>query len=308
MSAAYHYFKFFFVLLFFYLSGVQASSIFPHPNGSIDSISLVGIYKPKQLRPTPGKYDIRIQRVTYWSDDLRIVSYIATPVLKSNKKFPLVVWNRGGNRALSASTDQDIRSKIGWIASHGFFVMASNYRGSPGSEGKEEYGGKDVDDILNLLPLAKKFPEADLQHIGMIGFSRGGMMTYLVLKKTPRIKIAILNSGLADLIEMNRRPDMYPDFSALIKGYLTDKRNAVLEKRSALYWPEKVSKNTKMVILYGTADKKIMPDQQIKMAYALLKTHHSIDLWRFPHATHGLTEYRAAVRALTICYLNHFLF
>jgi hypothetical protein len=34
-------------------------------------------------------------------------------------------------------------------------VVASQYRGNGGGEGHEEFGGAEVHDILNLIPLAK---------------------------------------------------------------------------------------------------------------------------------------------------------
>ena len=40
-------------------------------------------------------------------------------------------------------------------------VVASQYRGNAGGEGKEEFGGKDVNDVLNLLPLLESLPKAD---------------------------------------------------------------------------------------------------------------------------------------------------
>ena len=47
-------------------------------------------------------------------------------------------------------------------------MIASNYRGSPGSEGQEEFGGADVNDVLNLLPLIDSLKdEIDPARIGM---------------------------------------------------------------------------------------------------------------------------------------------
>ena len=61
------------------------------------------------------------------------------------------------------------------IASQGYIVVASQYRGNGGSEGREEFGGSDVKDILNLFPLIDNLHNADNKNIGMFGWSRGGM-------------------------------------------------------------------------------------------------------------------------------------
>ncbi len=68
-----------------------------------------------------------------------------------------------------------------------------------GGEGREEFGGADVDDVLNLIPLLGSFPQADTSRIGMYGRSRGGMMTYIALTKTDRIAAAIVDAGEANL-------------------------------------------------------------------------------------------------------------
>lgn len=65
-----------------------------------------------------------------------------------------MIFNRGGNRERSKLTP--------WMAdgfyefvSREFVVIASQYRGVDGGEGSDEYGGGDVHDVLNLVPLAR---------------------------------------------------------------------------------------------------------------------------------------------------------
>ena len=67
------------------------------------------------------------------------------------------------------------------------------------------------------------------------------------------------------------------------------------------------NKKTKIVILYGTEDKSVMPDQQIKMAQKLKKTGHSVDIFAFPQASHGLPEYEREVNRLIVYYLDKYL-
>ena len=54
--------------------------------------------------------------------------------------------------------------------------------GEDGGQGREEFGGKDVNDVLNLIKLAQSLPFVEPTKIVMLGFSRGGMMTYLAIK------------------------------------------------------------------------------------------------------------------------------
>ena len=53
-------------------------------------------------------------------------------------------------------------------------VLASQYRGNDGGQGKEEFGGSDINDVLNLIPLAESISFMNADRIVMLGFSRGG--------------------------------------------------------------------------------------------------------------------------------------
>jgi len=92
--------------------------------------------------------------------------------------------------------------------------------GQWGSEGKEEFGGRDANDILNCIPMLSNIGKADTGRIGMYGWSRGGMMTYRVLTKTKQIRAAVIGSGLADaILNTKQRPDIDSVFAHLAPGY-----------------------------------------------------------------------------------------
>ena len=123
-----------------------------------------------------------VEKITYLSDGLKVKGYVAYPK-DTSKKYPRIIWNRGGigNRGLIDSFTA--RGLFGQLASWGYVVFASQYRGNDGGEGKDEFGGNDLNDVLNLTSLAKEFEFADDNRWGIEGWSRGGMMTYLALTK-----------------------------------------------------------------------------------------------------------------------------
>ena len=129
-----------------------------------------------------GRIDVR--SITYVSDGLKVKGYLVAP--KEGGKLPCVIYNRGGNREFGAWTDRGAALQLGRIAAWGYLVIASQYRGNAGGEGVEEFGGRDVNDVLNLLTLLASQPRADTARVGMYGWSRGGMMTYLALARTER--------------------------------------------------------------------------------------------------------------------------
>jgi dienelactone hydrolase len=108
-------------------------------------------------------------------------------------------------------------------------VVGSQYRGAAGSEGKDEFGGADLNDVMNLLPLLEALPNADPSRIGMAGFSRGALMTYLALTKTDRIKAAVV-AGYGGFQERCRAQDGTWLASARSRGLLS--ASAVTRLRS----------------------------------------------------------------------------
>jgi len=138
------------------------------------------------------------EKITYNSDGLKVKGYVSYPTDKS-KKYPCVIWNRGGIENRGVIDSFTARGMFGQIANWGYVVFASQYRGNDGGEGKDEFGGDDVNDVLNLIPLANEIENADKSKWGIEGWSRGGMMTYLALTKTDVFKCAVVSGGIANL-------------------------------------------------------------------------------------------------------------
>lgn len=195
--------------------------------------------------------NVIVKRIVYESDGLNVEGYLAHPN-STNEKYPLIIWNRGGNRS-DGRIDEFLAAGIfGEIASWGYVVLASQYRD------EDEFGGKDVDDVLNLFSVAGEIPFCDSSKIGMEGWSRGGMMTYIVLTKTDRIKCAVIISGLADLIRSKEsRSDLSKVYSELFGSNDNDEFLKRQKERSAVYFADKINKETKILLIHGTNDKKI---------------------------------------------------
>jgi dipeptidyl aminopeptidase/acylaminoacyl peptidase len=92
-------------------------------------------------------------RITYLSDGLKVTGFLAEP--KEKGKYPCIIANRGGNRAFAQWDTLRMALYLGRMSTWGYVVIASQYRGNDGGEGQEEFGGKDVNDVLNLIPALK---------------------------------------------------------------------------------------------------------------------------------------------------------
>lgn len=233
--------------------------------------------------------DVEMSEIFYASDGLRVHGYLAEP--KQPGRYPCIIYNRGGNREFGALNERVMLNMLARIASWGYLVVASNYRGNGGGEGLEQFGGDDVNDILNLLPLLDRHDKADAGRLGMYGWSRGGMMTFLALCRTDRIKAAVVGGSPGDLFKMMAsRPEMEEVFRELIPGYADD-REAQLTRRSATRWPEKICKSTPILLLHGTADWRVDPSSALDLAQVFITHRQPFRLILFEGGDHGLTEH-----------------
>jgi len=103
--------------------------------------------------------------IRYLSDGLGVNGMLAVPGRPG--KYPCIILNRGGNLEFAAWTHASFAELVGPLVDAGYIVIASQYRGNAGGQGKEEFGGAEIDDVLNLIPLLNSIPQADTSRIGM---------------------------------------------------------------------------------------------------------------------------------------------
>lgn len=243
--------------------------------------------------------------IKYRSDSFIINGFIVEPI--SGTKLPVLLFNRGGNREFGALTVGALIEWVAPIAKAGYVIVASQYRGSPGSMGTDEFGGQDVHDVLNLIAVVNEIPQADTSRIGMYGWSRGGLMTYIALTKTTRIKTAIIGGGPSDLMkELERRPEMEKVYVALIPDYASNKP-AELTKRSAIFWPDKLCNTTSYLILHGKNDARVHYSQAVDLAKQLKAHHLETQITIFEDADHVLSQHKAERDRIILAWLKQHL-
>lgn len=233
------------------------------------------------------KDTVECYRIRYLSDGLEVVGFILKPK-QVDQKLPVIIYNRGGNREFG-KIDASKLKYLSYLSSNGYVVLASQYRGNDGGQGKEEFGGNDINDVLNLIPMAESLPFIDSDRIIMLGYSRGGLMTYLAISKSTKIKAACVVGGVTDIIQLynEREQGMKNVLIELIGGTPTDKE-AEYKKRSVYYWPEKI--NAPVLILHGEDDWRVQKSQAEKIANKLNELGKPYELVIYPKGSHGLTE------------------
>ena len=155
-------------------------------------------------------------------------------------------------------------------------------------------------DKLKKNKQLKEIEKADSNCIGMFGWSRGGMMTYLALQKSDKIKTAIVGNGPSDLLDIIKfRPKIETNvFAECIPEYWYN-RESELKKRSVVYWADELNQNSSLLILCGTKDKRVNSEQADKIASKLKEVGYEFELRKF-ETDHFFSEYKEELNEMVI--------
>lgn len=240
--------------------------------------------------------DGRCRRVSYRVDGLRVVGFVLVPPGARASSLPAVLYARGGNRDFG-KLDVYQLSLLQMIADAGFVVLATQYRGVDGGDGKDEFGGDEVHDLEALLPLARGVREYDGARAYLWGHSRGGMEAYEALRDGLPVRAAAIGGGVADLGRtMQKRPEMAKVVAAVVPGWegaTAEARGKALEHRSALRWADKVQ--VPLLLMHAREDWRVELAQSVAMDATLTRLGREHRLVVFDGDAHQLFLHRRAM-------------
>ncbi|MBX2874727.1 MAG: prolyl oligopeptidase family serine peptidase [Saprospiraceae bacterium] len=262
------------------------------------------------LKPERFHYfeEVDVFGITYWSDGLRIKGFMLQP--KEEGIYPCIIYNRGGSLDYGTLTHHVSSIGLGELArlaSAGYVIVASQYRGNGGGEGHEEYGGADIRDVLNLIPLLTHSTTADTSRIGMFGWSRGGAMTFQTLKRTNKIKVAAVGGAGTDYLAIAKNtPFLDKYWAEWVPGY-AENRTATLQQRSVIHWVDQLPRNVPMLLLQGNLDWKVKANLVLELALEFERYLIPYRLVMFDKGKHAIKEHREEVFEQLTRWFNRYL-
>jgi dipeptidyl aminopeptidase/acylaminoacyl peptidase len=203
-----------------------------------------------------------MRQFTYQSDGLTVGAYLYAAVAPAARPAPVIVFNRGGFvRADGFAGEMLVMAQR--YAAAGFIVVAPQYRGSNGWGGRDELGGAELHDLMNIVPLLARLPHADPARVFLAGESRGGAMVYMALREGFPARAAAVWGAFTDIEALvgpggpqeKAAPMVWPDFA--------QQREEIIRTRSALHWAQKIQ--VPLLIMHGGADQDIPVSQSQRM-------------------------------------------
>ena len=233
---------------------------------------------------------VTLHAITYTSGELKINGFLALPP-GGKSTYPAIVFNRGGSGPRGALTPESAMPLIGLYASGGYVVVASNYRGTGGSDGlHEEWGNGDVDDAMNLLPLLDSLPYVDHSRIGLVGGSRGGMLAFMMLVRTQRFLAAVTFGAPTRINAIEHSAYIRRTMAKYLPPGSMEQTEA--EQRSVVLWADRMSPITPLLVMHGVGDKKVDPEHSLYLALELQRLQRPYKLVLYDGADHVLAGRR----------------
>jgi dipeptidyl aminopeptidase/acylaminoacyl peptidase len=235
----------------------------------------------------------RIFVFTYPSDGLQIKGVISfVPEPQENRT---IVFLRGGNRMFAI-----LNPASDFMCAEKYTVIATAYRGGV-SEGEDEFGGRDVNDVKNLIdyiPQLEQKLNVTLQNEKMylIGGSRGGMEMFLTLARFPELqhhfaKLVSL-SGMLDMREwIATRSDVKEMFIQDFGLIENENEEEWINQRDPLLAADKIQcPQLPILIIQGTADNRVGLESGYHMVSRLQANGQNVTYWEFEGSQHCLSD------------------
>lgn len=267
-------------------------------NTEYQNISPLGKYRYDSLSYGVAKAqkDYVFESFKYKSDGLVVDGVLCRPKNSSGTKSPIILYNRGGTGNFGKITEEDFPDFY-VLAKHGFVVFATNYRYVGKRGASDQFGGDDVNDVINLYKSVLKLDYVDSNNIFMIGLSRGGIMTYKSLTRI-NLNAAAVVGGVADFRDLvKKRPIFLKGWSDLdeesnyrglenILPNFQDNKDEYFKSRSAIDWTDKI--NTPILILHSRQDGRVPVEGALQLALNLSKLNKPYKIKVYDKKSHSL--------------------
>ena len=219
-----------------------------------------------------GKGQIEIVRVmeetptftrylfAYPSDGLRITGMLNRP--KGTGPFPVVILNHGYYPLDVYQTGNGTQLAADYLAARGFLTLSPDFRSHAGSDdGPNLFRAGHVIDVLNLIPLAQRLPEARPGKIGMWGHSNGGAITAKAMVVSGEIGAAVIYApASSNIVEdywfrVERARSRGADIDRVDWPVVPEEAPDLYQRLSPLGYLQYVE--APVLIHYGTADEVV---------------------------------------------------
>lgn len=240
--------------------------------------------------------DKKISKPEYFkfmnSDRMHIDGWVIKPVdFDENKKYPCILDIHGGPKTVYGEV---FFHEMQVWANQGYFVIFSNPRGGDGRGNlfmdiRGKYGTIDYEDLMEFTDeCIERYPQIDIEKLGVTGGSYGGYMTNWIIGHTDRFKCAASQRSISNWISKFGTTDIGYFFNS------DQNQSTPWENHDKLWWhsPLKYADKctTPTLFIHSECDYRCWLAEGLQMFTAL--KYHGVDarLCMFRDENHDLSR------------------
>jgi len=229
-----------------------------------------------------------MELVTVGERELRAV-VIRPRSFETERRYPVLVSVYGGPhwRVVSANPYRYLLEQ--WYADHGYVVVSIDGRGTPGRgrEWERAIRGDFItlpleDQVAGLRALGERFPEMDLDRVGIFGWSFGGYFSAMAVMQRPDV----FHAGVAGAPVADWR-DYDTHYTERYIGLPQENEHGYTHGSVLTHAPRL---ERPLLIIHGTADDNVYFTHAIKMSDALLRAARPHDFLPLSGFTHMVAD------------------
>jgi dipeptidyl-peptidase-4 len=207
----------------------------------------------------------------------------------AGRRYPVIVNVYGGPGHQQVTAAMNTKLLPQWIADQGFVVVSVDNRGTPG-RGRDweravsrKFGSVPLDDqVAGLRALGAKYPEMDLNRVGVFGWSFGGYMSALSVLKRPDVyKAAVAGAPVCDWLDYDTH------YTERYLG-LPETDAAAYKEGSLLTYADGLSRP--LLVVHGTADDNVYFRHTLKLTDALFRAGKDFEVLPLSGLTHMVPD------------------
>jgi dipeptidyl aminopeptidase/acylaminoacyl peptidase len=239
------------------------------------------------------------------ADGKEIEGLLTYPInYKPGQKVPFILNVHGGPAGVFSQTcvaGNQGTYPIAAFAEAGYAVLRPNPRGSSGygtefrMANREDWGGKDFQDLMAGVDYVIKMGVADENKMGVMGWSYGGFMSSWIVGHTDRFKVASIGAPVVDLAHQNLTDDIEGFLPSYFKSNPWDDWSKY-DAHSPLRFIQNVK--TPVMLQHGEADLRVPFSNSVMFYNALRRRNVPVRLLALPRQPHGPQEPRMILKTM----------
>jgi dipeptidyl aminopeptidase/acylaminoacyl peptidase len=243
-------------------------------------------------------------------DGARVQGWLIRPIgYEEGTGVPMILSIHGGPHGMSTPS---VRFDFQLWANHGFAVLYTNPRGSDGygqafaDAIHEDWHTLPFADLMAFVDRIVEMGVADPNALAVTGGSYGGYMTNWIIGQTDRFASAVSSAGLSNMVSFFGTTDEQFFAEKEMAGVPWESPEVYLSN-SPLWAAESLS--TPTMVLHGTDDWRVRPEQGVQLFLALQKEGVPSVYVEFPDEQHGVKKpgHRVLRQRLRLEWFEHWL-